>query len=299
MIKVKLIGGLGNQLFQIAYAYDLSKKLGHNIIVDASQYKTYKIRSLEIDKLFISQHLEFDYVGKDRKFNITSVAYRVIQKLIKSFYRRSDFGKIIFRTLSKCGCLYNFDPHFYNLGLNFSKNEKIYIYGYFQSEYYFDATKKDIKRFFKVNLDVSPLENKYLSIIKSKPNIAMSMRLGDDYYNCDILNVCNESYYINALREMVGKTDAENIIVFSDDIQRAKKVLENEPYHFVFIENVNAIQSLRLMYSCDNFVIANSSFSWWGAYLSDNKDKKIIAPSRWYNYDNNVNDIYCMDMGIL
>ncbi|PSV46784.1 alpha-1,2-fucosyltransferase [Photobacterium indicum] len=300
MIYVKLIGGLGNQLFQIAYAYDLSKKTGKKIIIDSSQYSSYKVRELELDKLEISKIVSFDKTGQLSKFNRHAKFYRIYQKIVKTVFRSSNFGKSYFYQALKIGCLFNFDPHYYKAPSDIKSKSELFLYGYFQSEKYFIDSKAEIKSILKVTNKPNLKEQYYLDLINANKNIAISLRLGGDYFSCPILNVCDNTYYIKALRMLVSEINVRNVFVFSDDIDKARTLLSKEDnINFVYIENMDAVQSLRLMYSCDNFVIPNSSFSWWGAFLSDNPNKIILSPSRWYNYHCDVNDIFTSEMRLL
>jgi hypothetical protein len=296
MIHLKLIGGLGNQLFQIAYAYDLSKKTGKKINVDRSEYDHYKIREFDLDKLLISDRFVY-FENRNWKFNLSCKVYRIYQKLVKNIFKIDDFGKVMFNILQNLGMFYNFDPFFYkNIKNSLTKNN-LYIYGYFQSESYFFDNRKEIKKILKVKSLIKKPEQEYLNLIMEEESIAISLRLGKDYFESKNLNVCDDKFYLDSLKVMLNTVGNKNIFVFSDEVIKAKALLKNfNHYNITYIENQSPTQSLRLMYNCSHFIIPNSSFSWWGAYLSDFEDKLIIAPHRWYNYKENVQDIYSNKM---
>ena len=209
------------------------------------------------------------------------------------------FGKGFLNTFSKLGLLYNFDPYFYQLKYDRFDGRDIFIFGYFQSESYFYSSKSDVMRLCKVCSKITEKEEFYLSKISNGPCIAVSLRLGYDYTHSDDLNVCDKAYYFDAISKIVGLTGIKTLFIFSDEIDQAKMILNEMEYNdfvFEFISDMDATQSLRLMYNCNHFVISNSSFSWWGAYLSESKDKLIVGPDVWYNNDVKAGDMFSKDI---
>ena len=295
MIQVKLLGGLGNQLFQLAYAIDIANKTQEDIILDVSVYKKYKVRefSLQHFKIFSKCKLV-----DDNKYGIRLgfFTYRAYQKLMKIIRVTDRYGKWPFYFLSKFGFYYNFDQNFYSL--DYKKNNKI-LYGYFQSEKYFLSAKKTIHEMFKVETELTEVEKNYRDSFHSSNALAISMRLGSDYYNCKDLNVCDSEYYHSAIRKFINKYSNTNIcfFVFSDEIEKAEEILK--VYHDIdiyFVVGLTDYQSLRFMSLFDKFIIPNSSFSWWGAYLSNSTNKEIICPNKWFNNINDDSDIYTSEM---
>lgn len=124
------------------------------------------------------------------------------------------------------------------------------------------------------------------------------MRLGDDYINSPTLNVCKEDYYYRGMDYIYSKNKDAVFYIFSDSIDRVKQQFKFK-YPVRYIDGFKDYESLRLMYSCKHFVISNSSFSWWGAYLAENKNKIIVAPNKWYNNTKEKPDIYFNEMTLL
>ena len=138
-------------------------------------------------------------------------------------------------------------------------------------------------------------EGRLLHQIKNCNAVAISMRLGEDYTNSKLLNVCNEDYYYKAI-DYIDKSIKDAVyFIFSDRIDFAKSKF-NFKHNVYFIDGFKDYESLRLMYSCKHFIIANSSFSWWGSYLSSNSKKIVVAPSKWYNDDIEKSHIYLDSM---
>jgi hypothetical protein len=154
------------------------------------------------------------------------------------------------------------------------------INGYFQSEKYFIDYIDDIKYFLS-------LEDKYTDYILKKYNdilknsCSIHVRRGDYLILTNKHPVLNIDYYINSLKKIYGKNyNDANVLIFSDDINWCKSNFNFKNQYFID-ENIDIID-LFLMSFCQNNIIANSSFSWWGAWLNNNPEKKVVAPSKWF-----------------
>lgn len=301
MIIVKMIGGLGNQMFQIAYARMISMETGECIHIDTSVYDKYRIRSFSLNHLGVDDH--FKYLDKkdlslseNLNYKITTNLYRSYQKIVKVFFRTDVIGGKLFNMLVEFGYYYNFDRYYYFSKVKNSKNK--YLYGYFQSEQYFIKYKNQIVSELKVKVLPTRQEKELIEEMLINNSVAVSMRLGDDYMKSSNLNVCSEDYYLNGIKYFIDKFEDIKIYIFSDEVGRAKKII-NGKYSVKFVEGFKDYQSLRLLYSCKHFVISNSSFAWWGAYLSSHTDKIVVAPSRWYNDSKRFPAIYTNDMRLM
>jgi len=148
-----------------------------------------------------------------------------------------------------------------------------------------------------------PFTSKELNLlerIRNSNSIGVSIRIGDDYLKSRELNVCNDRYYYKAMNLIREQVAFPEYFIFSDDIKRVKERFIFSKYDKVtYVDGFSDSQSLRLLYNCKYFIIANSSFSWWGAYLSDYPDKIVIAPGRWYNNSKYKPDIYYEGMQIV
>lgn len=294
MIQVKLLGGLGNQLFQLAYAISIAEKTNDEIYLDVSVYNNYKIRSFSL------QH--FDAIKSckiiDRNnlpIRFCFVLYRIYQKVMKVLKLTDFYGKWPFYILSKFGLYFNFDQKFYPI--THISGTKI-IYGYFQSEKYFIESKSKIYSMFRVLPELTDVERLLITKFQKSRAVAVSMRLGDDYFNCRDLNVCDDEFYHTAIQKLL-KNHCEKLdfFIFSDKIEKAKEILKvYSEYNIYYVNGLTDFQSLRFMSTFDKFIIANSSFSWWGAYLSQYGDKEIICPDKWFNNISDDSDIYTSEM---
>lgn len=163
------------------------------------------------------------------------------------------------------------------------------ITGWLQSEKYFEDCKKEIREQFTFNRDAIGIKG----IIYDKETIAISIRRGD-YVNNPNYALLPINYYIGSLLKEFPDYHNYNIIIFSDDMEYCK-------LHFSGLDNVyyaegNAIEQLCLMSLCDHFIIANSTFSWWGAWLGEKQHSKVIKPNYHFGYEfgklNNAKDFY-------
>lgn len=156
--------------------------------------------------------------------------------------------------------------------------------GYFQSYKYFQDFEEDIRREFTFKPSIL---TKCESIIAQYSNpISIHIRRGDYVNHPSYWTVTPE--YLTAALEEVVQPDA-TYLIFSDDLDWCKEVFGDE---FVFMQGNNQFEDLCLMSLCDHNVIANSSYSWWGAWLNNNPDKVVVAPSKWFNDNKSLDDLY-------
>jgi len=165
----------------------------------------------------------------------------------------------------------------YNKIPKFDKN--LILYGYFQSDKYFKKYENEIKKLFDFD---SKLVKKYLIELKQK-NCSIHIRRGDylNLQNC--YPIPNIQYY----KKAISFFDPDTLFfIFSNDIEWCKKELNCETIgtdNVIFIDGNTGQDDLLLMSKCQNNIIANSSFSWWGAWLNQNLNKKIISPKNWFS----------------
>lgn len=190
-------------------------------------------------------------------------------------YINNVFRNISFFSDFKPKFLYN-EPHHEYSEIPF--RDETCIKGYFQSEKYFQKHSDRIQKVFECPEDLKrELIKRNCDIFESK-TVGVHVRRGDYLENLDIHPVCNIEYYEEALREM---TSVEQILVFSDDIEWCKNNLKFDILT-KFIEKQEDYEDFYLMSLCDNFIISNSTFSWWSAWLGETDDSVIVAPKKWF-----------------
>jgi hypothetical protein len=275
MIIVQLKGGLGNQLFQYAAARSLSEKRHSKVMLDLNMYNQKELKPHEF------------YALKNFKIN-AGIADDSDMDL---FYSNSIFGKIRRRVmrLTKTGKIkqvyekkwFVFDPQI------FKYTGDMYLRGYWQSEKYF----KDIEDIIRLELSLSAsLTPKTLEvskeIITKKNTVSLHIRRGDYAANMKTYNVLGLSsleYYKKCISFLEDRLGNLNVYIFSDDPAWAREnLLFDCPLYFIHHNDVkHAYEDIYLMSSCEHNIIANSSFSWWGAWLNKNKNKIVLAPQKW------------------
>ncbi len=273
------MGGLGNQMFQYAAARSLSIR---------------KKKQLYLDHSFLEKQTTGLYTERKYELNAFNIKAKRAQKahllpflLIKKY---TSIQPIIPYTYFK-------EPYF-NYSTELIKHQNnIYMDGYWQTEKYCIETEKQIRDEFQF---VKPLAGKNKVCAEQITNcnsVAVHIRRGD-YVANQLVNsthgTCSIEYYQNAINLLKEKIENLNFFFFSDDPQWATQnfgTLENS----YFINNNNADDSyydLHLMSLCNHFIIANSSFSWWGAWLGKYANKIVIAPEKWLNSSiHNTNDV--------
>lgn len=301
MIILKLTGGLGNQMFQYAYARSLQEIYKEPLYLDCTVYKKYKIRSYSLSNLNISGEIK-DISNAGLNFHeqywlkYHQFTYRIYQKLYKLVLNTDATGENNFIQYSKKGLYYTFDRHFYP-SIKVDKKIKS-VYGYFPSEKYFLEIKDNLKQELLVKTPPSDYAKKMIQDITKDNAVGVSIRCGEDYLNSQILNICNKQYYYNAMDEIASKVKDPVFYIFSDDINKVKREY-NFKYKVIYVDNQPDYESLRLLYSCKHFIISNSTFSWFGAYLSQYEQKIVVAPKRWFNNSVKTPDIYLESMTII
>ncbi len=260
MITVKLIGGLGNQMFQYAVGRRLSYFHNAHLKLDVSELNRLRTRKYELDC-----------------FNIKAeVISRVNQSYLKNLIARLKDNKNIY-----------FEKHF-----RFDKNvlvlpDNITLVGYFQSEKYFLDVEAIIRQDFTFRKPPYSRAFAVFRKIKSSESVSIHFRRTDYINNKKFFlyhGICSLDYYRQAISLIAGKIKTPEFFIFSDDITWVKRNLKIKSPKFFIDLNLkdNDYEDLRLMSSCRHHIIANSSFSWWGAWLNENKNKIVISPKSWF-----------------
>jgi len=154
-----------------------------------------------------------------------------------------------------------------------------HLHGYFQSPKYFSNALEEVKKAFSfkkyIYEELNGIDNfKYEGLIGQENLVAIHIRRGDYLKHPDVYPKMTHEYYLSCINKIPNRN---KILVFSDDIQWCKAQFEGPDYIFV---TAPAYHSMLLMSNCDNVIMANSTFSWWGAYLG--KPKKVFRPQNWF-----------------
>lgn len=165
------------------------------------------------------------------------------------------------------------------------------LYGYFQSEKYFKDCEEDIRKMF-MSYDIE-IDSKTRGLLLNDKSCSIHVRRGDYLKSPNHHPTQDMNYYMKAIKRMPKDSI---FLIFSDDIEWCKSNFPDMPEKFKFIEGNSDYEDLYLMAHCKNNIIANSTFSWWAAWLNGNLDKVVVAPNKWFgpafpNHD--TKDLYC------
>ena len=277
MIKVFTFGGLGNQMFQYAAAKALADKLGTNLCIDKSFLNIYSKnttpRSYELD-LFCLKPYENITSSKNRG----RFFYKIYPKI-----KRTIFGKKIAAkyNLYEEQNAFNFDSDFLSLP------DETRLLGYFQSEKYFEPFQEVVRDCFTFKKPLSGKNAEIAEVIKSTNAVSVHIRRGDYVSNAKSITIYvknSSEYYENAINRIRKQVENPVFFVFSDDPEEAKKIISSPGTTFVdWNSGKDSYVDMQLMSLCKHNIIANSSFSWWGAWLNKSAEKIVIAPANWFN----------------
>ncbi len=281
MIVTKLISGLGNQLLQYAIGRELSITKGVPLKLDISFFADQNLRSYKLNHFNINAQVATrldiepfreeieSYNNLHQQSSLYSKLYRNIEPIFYPKYTKNYFKEHIWWVL---------EPSVFKTPSN------VYIEGYWQHYKYFENMQQQIFEELTLKEASGAKAESLLSAIKNnKSSVAVHIRRGD--YVTDsganyLMGVLPVSYYQNAINYIMQKISNPTFYFFSDDLDWVKKNIQvNTPVCYVD-GNVDYID-LDLMRHCAHNIIANSTFSWWGAFLNRNPNKIVVAPDKW------------------
>ena len=277
MIILHLSGGLGNQMFQYAFGRATAKRLGADLVLDLSDPTLQIHNGYELSRVFNIQARTA--TTSDIKTVLGWLRHNNVQRLIRNFR--------ISRLLS-IPYIVEHDLHFTPQMLRIPDNT--YLSGYWQSEKYFEDVIDCIYEDFTFSSSASGMnEDISADIIDGKETaISVHVRRGDFVNNYAVSQVhgnCNQEYYQSAIKSIAGRVKFPRFYVFSDDMNWARNNLDSS-FSYVFVDHNRdkfSYEDMRLMSLCKHNIIANSTFSWWAAWLNSNFNKIVIAPKNWYH----------------
>ena len=282
MIVVKLIGGLGNQLFQYAAGFALASYNKTDLFLDTTYLNNdpkggYTKRKFELDKFTISAKIADAAVLSNFNFNRNKLITK-LKKLAPGLFKKMIFNE-----------------HQFNFHTNFLKlPATTYLNGYWQSEKYFNSFRDKLIASISLTVPLSQHAKAIDSAITSSKSVAIHLRRGD-FISLKSANhfhgFLEMDYYKQAIDLIKSKVNNPTFFIFSDDIEWCKKNFDiNGSKEFIDGKalGISTHEELILMSHCKHNIIANSSFSWWGAWLNKNPNKYVIAPKNWFA-DNTIN----------
>ena len=265
-IRIKLSGGLGNQMFQFATGFAIAKK--NNL-------------RLSLDLNYINKRQLFNGFELEKIFNI----YSKVSFLNKPLSFRSMSFKEILNKIDVT--FYNFkEPHFHYTETILDIPKHSFLDGYWQSENYFKDYTNEIKEIFNFPEELDEQNLLISNDINKNNSISVHIRRGDFLLKTNYNHLIDlKDYYLKAIKESSKFFKNPKYFIFTDDpLWVTNNFVLDHSYIVVDINRGSkSFLDMYLMSLCKSNIIANSSFSWWGAWLNNKKDKIVYAPKNWFN----------------
>lgn len=271
-VIIKFNGGLGNQMFQWALARMIEEITDMDVLFDMSYFSKNYARPYQLNIFKIEPQFVTDLWTKS--------ALNIIWTFRKFLNNKKFLGYTLYEEKQ-----FNFDKHINSI------KQDTYIAGYFQSELYFHCVADRLREDFKFDYLLNDKNKDVIRQISAGNSISLHIRRGDyvnKQRNLDAYAACPLDYYKRGVEYIAQQYPNPTLFIFSDDIKWVKENLKL-PYESVYVSHntgEKSFEDMRLMGCCKHNIIANSSFSWWGAWLNNNPNKIVIAPKRWFNDEN-------------
>ncbi|WP_026839818.1 alpha-1,2-fucosyltransferase [Citrifermentans bremense] len=285
MIISNILGGLGNQMFQYAAGRGLSLAKSVELRLNTRDFTNYNL------------HNGFEL---DRLFNIS--AQTVTEEELRRFlgWRSSRMALRVLRHKQFSGIRGNrliFEPSLSYWRQIMDAPEDCYLQGYWQTEKYFSHIAPIIRADFSFKERLSAQNLELAEKINLSNAVSLHVRRGDYAINPATLathGLCSLDYYRQAINYITVQTEQPEFFIFSDDIPWVRKNLKIK-FRCHYIEHNRGCESyndMRLTSLCNHHIIANSSFSWWGAWLNPSAEKIVVAPKKWFVQEANISDLF-------
>lgn len=278
MIIVGLRGGLGNQLFQYAFGRRLSIQHQCELYLDTSEYQHHLLRSFQLGQFHISAR----------------IAPVELLRSTRQWYSRLPFGRyryglrLVWDSLARRFLYVEEDRLSYDEKLVAGRGPA-YLWGYWQDERYFAELETLLREEFTLRGSLEAGWAELASEIAETDSVCMHVRRGDYATRPDLVRdfgLCDELYYTRAIETLQERLVAPRVFLFSDDPSWCVKHFGSSRQRIVIVppsRTPNGIDHFQLMRDCKHHIIANSSFSWWSAWLSDSPQKQVVAPTPWFS----------------
>lgn len=274
MVIVELIGGLGNQMFQYAVGRCIAEKLQTSLQLNVSGFEKYPLRCYELNNFNIQVQL----ASKEDLLLFSLTTKQKLVRSVKNWFGKHDDNRYI--------CVqersFTFDPAV------LQQQGNLYLTGYWQSEKYFKDIASILRKEFSSRNPLSPRSTVLQEKMQRPGSVAIHIRRGDYVTNPQtnqMHGVMSLDYYRKAMDFIASRQEDVTYYIFSDDVPWVRQNFTVSD-RICIVEPDDSSQSyedMLLMSTCNHYIIANSSFSWWSAWLNSNPNKIVIAPNKWFN----------------
>ena len=273
---VNIIGGLGNQMFQYALLVGLRETFKEKIYTDISGFSNYHLHNgVELEQIFpiVLEHNSRE-IPHIKKLTLSRYMFRYFPFLC----RRNQYEYPDFR---------------YNENVFIENKADCYYSGYWHNYRYVEPFRNILLKEFTFKKPLSEVSRQIAEKLLREDSIGIHVRRGDYLKEKQYQGICELTYYERAIKLLKDRFDKPSFYVFSNDMDWCKDNLESltGKDNTVYVDwnrGTDSYQDMQLMTYCKGLIIANSSFSWWGAFLNQVERHIIIAPKRWKNTNYNL-----------
>jgi hypothetical protein len=265
-VRVRIVGGLGNQMFGAAAGLGMAKRLNANLELGIDKILRMKMRDFGLASFNLKATL---IEGSSWEFSRRVAPYYLLRNMLSSGQPTT-----IWRQRG-----HHFDPEFLTLKGN------VFLRGFFQSPLYFDNVVPEVRAAFNLAPLLSETGRTYAAAAAGEDTIALHIRRGDYVSvasNAEVFATLGADYYRNAIGLLSRVVAKPRVFVVTDDVAAARSLLDGVP-NLTFAEGGTPFDDMHLISACRHHIIANSSFSWWGAFLDARPGGLTIAPRHWFN----------------
>lgn len=289
LIVVKVIGGLGNQMFQYATGRALALRIGGELKLDTTDFATYEYHQYSLNKLAVTEVLATtDEIHRFMKY---ASLFRSLPRLVRAPFIKLGVEKYVNGLVGYVQEKQStFEPDVFTL------KKSAYLDGYWQSEKYFSDIRGVLLKEFDLKEPFGPVGQAFADdIAHAETPICIHIRRGDFANNPTISKfhgTCSLEYYHKAVAIIMARVQNPSFFVFSDDIEWAKQNFKlDASVKYVGQGADKNHEDIALMRLCRHFVLSNSTFGWWAAWLCNEPDKIVVAPDKWANKPLSIVDL--------
>lgn len=277
MKVINISGGLGNQMFQYAFLLAMREATGDECLMDVSKYATYKLHNgFELAEVF---NISARCATKEELKRVTryTTNYK-LSRVFRKFLPKKKTEVLEFENGT------SYIPNIYN-----EATGDLFYEGIWQNEKYFSQVRHIILKEFSYKHPMNTQNEETSKKFTEKLTISLHIRRGDYLLHKNYIGLCGIEYYTAAINYVKAKYGANiQFAIFSNDMSWCQENILPliKGYGCTLVDwnkGQDSYNDIRLMGYCKVNIIANSSFSWWAAYLNQNEDKEIIAPAKWTN----------------
>jgi hypothetical protein len=270
MIVVKMTGGLGNKMFQYALYKSIIASGKEALIDDSSFNPSWDFEIIKLPHIFLNATYEIASIKLIKQFGGENNFKNKVKRRLNFLFKKKFIGE---KSLS-------YNPLISGL------NGDYFLSGLWQSEKYFNGYSQLIKHSFQFKAFADEKNILLSNEMSQGASVAIHIRKGADYERKNVIGTCDINYYKRAVEYIQKRIKDPYYYIFTDNVQWVSEHIKDINYTLIDWNPVSGVENyldMQLMSCCKHNIIANSTYSWWGAWLNGNPDKLVLCPKIWYN----------------